>query len=112
MADDGMGCDQPQVRLYVGSVTEAPQEPTLADVMEYLKQFSGHVMAELAKTNGKLDALDAKVDAVETSLRHEIRDSENRLGRRIDDVQNVVRTLKADLAEHIGNPDNHHRHAA
>lgn len=113
-------------------MTEPTPEPTLADVMEYLKQFSGHVMAEFSKVNdrfeqvdekigaldtkvgaldAKVDAVDMKVDAVETSLRHEIRDAENRLGRKIDDVQNVVRTLKADLAGHMDDPSAH-GHAA
>lgn len=93
-------------------MTEPNPEPTNADLLAFMQTFSSHVMTELAKANGKIDALDAKVDAVETSLRNEIRASENRLGRRIDDVQNVVRTLKGDLADHIGDPENHHRHAA
>lgn len=93
-------------------MTEAAPEPTLSDVMTFLREFSGHVMAEFAGIKADVADVRHELGAVETSLRDEIRAAENRLGRRIDDVQNVVRTLKADLADHIGNPANHHRHAA
>lgn len=111
VANRPRACDQTGGRRYFVPVTEPAPEPTLADVMEVMKAGFSQLSTALATANARLEELDAKVDTVETSLRHEIRDSESRLGRRIDDVQNVVRTLKADLAAHLNDP-NAHGHAA
>lgn len=101
-----------QVRLYVVFVTQPASEPTLADVMEYLREFSGHVMAEFSKVNDRFNQVDAAVAASEDRLRGEIQATEADLASRIGAVQDVLRTLKADLAAHVNDPDAHRPHAA
>lgn len=112
MADGRRGCDQSQVRLYVGGVTEPTPEPTLGDVMEYLREFSGHVMAEFSKVNDRFNQTDAAIAASEDRLRGEIQATEADLSSRIGAVQDVLRTLKADLAAHVNDPNAHRPHAA
>lgn len=102
-----------------------PPEPTLADVMAAIAalaakvdgidnktddlttataQSFGHVMTGLAGV--KADIADAKDE-----LRGEIRATEASLIARIDAVQQVVRSVKADVASHVQDGP-HHRHAA
>lgn len=92
-------------------MTTAP-EPTNADLlarmdelMEFTKQGFTHVMTELA-------GVKADVAATEDRLRGEIRATEATLGARIEAVQQVVRSVKADLAAHVNDPDAHRPHAA
>lgn len=107
-----MGCDQVGVRGYAADVTNPVPEPTLADVMEYLREFSGHVMAEFSKVSDRFNQTDAAIAGAEDRLRGEIQATEADLASRIGAVQDVLRTLKADLAAHVNDPEAHHRHAA
>lgn len=133
MADDERGCDQLQVRLYVVGVTEPTPEPTLADVLAAITA-QGEALAALAL---KVEGIDNKTDdltqatadgfahvmtelagvksdvaASEDRLRGEIRATEADLSSRIGAVQDVLRTLKADLAAHVNDPNAHRPHAA
>lgn len=112
MANPGRTLPIKQVIAYGGSVTEPTPEPTLADVMEYLREFSGHVMAEFSKVNDRFNQTDAAIAGAEDRLRGEIQATEADLASRIGAVQDVLRTLKADLAAHVNDPEAHHRHAA
>jgi len=93
-------------------VTEPTPEPTLGDVMEYLREFSGHVMAEFAKVRGDVADVRRELAGTEDRLRGEIRATEADLSSRIGAVQDVLRTLKADLAAHVNDPNAHRPHAA
>lgn len=101
---------------YFVGVTEPAPEPTNADLLAFMQQFSSHVMTELAKTNAKIDGvrdeLKADIAGTEDRLRGEIRATEATLGARIEAVQQVVRSVKADLAAHVNDPDAHRPHAA
>lgn len=55
-ADDGRGCDRPQVWLYVGGVTEPASEPTLADVLAVMNAGFAQLSTALATTNANLDS--------------------------------------------------------
>lgn len=116
MADDGRGCDQSQVRLYVVGVTEPTPEPTNAELLaamneqaaammaltEMVRQGFAHAMTEVAGVKGDVAA-----------VKNEVQRSEASITARVADVQNVVRTLKADLSGHVDDPGAHpHRHAA
>jgi hypothetical protein len=97
-----------QVRLYVVEVTNPAPEPTNADLLaalaeqgealaaltELMRQGFAHAMTEIA------------------GVKDEVQRSEASLTARVADVQNVVRTLKADLSGHTADPGAHHRHAA
>jgi hypothetical protein len=110
---------------YIAKVTSTPEQPTLADVMAAIgalvlkvegidnktddlttatAQGFGHVMTELA-------GVKADIAAVKDELRGEIRATEASLIARIDAVQQVVRSVKADIASHAQDGP-HHRHAA
>lgn len=128
-----MGCDQPQVRLYVVGVTEPTPEPTLADVLAAITA-QGEVLAALtlkvegidnktddialAMSDGfghvmtEISGVKADVAATEDRLRGEIQATEADLASRIGAVQDVLRTLKADLAAHVNDPNAHRPHAA
>lgn len=107
-------------------MTEPQPEPTLADVLAAINALStkvdgidnktddialamqtgfGHVMTEIA-------GVKADVADTEDRLRGEIRATEATLGARIEAVQQVVRSVKADLAAHVNDPDAHRPHAA
>jgi hypothetical protein len=83
-------------------MTETGQvpEPTNSDLLAFMQQAFAHLTTEISKTN-------AKVDGLATALAH----AEARLASRIGDVQQVVQSVKADLAAHIAD-DHDHRHAA
>lgn len=106
-------------------VTATPEQPTLADVLAAIAALAakvdgidsktddlttataqgfGHVMTELA-------GVKSDVAAVKDELRGEIRATEASLIARIDAVQQVVRSVKADVASHVQDGP-HHRHAA
>lgn len=114
------------VAVTVLVVTEPTPEPTLAAVLEAIGALTAkvegidnktddltqatadgfaHVMTELA-------GVKSDVAASEDRLRGEIRATEADLSSRIGAVQDVLRTLKADLAAHVNDPDAHRPHAA
>lgn len=115
MADDERGCDQPRVRLYVVGVTEPTPEPTLTDVLAAINALASKVEGVDNKSDDIALAMQAAFGHVMVEIagvKDEVQRAEASITTRVADVQNVVRTLKGDLADHIGNPDNHHRHAA
>lgn len=103
-------------------MTQTPDstpEPTNGDLMAFMREGFAHLTVELAKTNAKVDELGSRFDELgsrfdvaETSLRSEIRASEARVTNRINAVQDVVRSAKADHAAHLDDPNAHHRRAA
>lgn len=114
------------VAVTVLVVTEPTPEPTLADVLAAVNALAlkvegidnktddltqaaadgfAHVMTELA-------GVKSDVAASEDRLRGEIRATEADLSSRIGAVQDVLRTLKADLAAHVNDPNAHRPHAA
>ena len=83
-------------------MTEQAPEPTNSDLLEFMKTAFAHLTTEIGKTN-------AKVDGLADELAH----TEARLTSRIGDVQQVVQSLKADVAAHVADGHGHdHRHAA
>lgn len=88
-------------------MTEDAGEPTNADLLAFMRDGFAHVMTELAAVKADVAAVDAKAD----DLRGEIRATEATLTSRIDAVQQVVRSVKADIAAHVHDP-NLHRPAA
>lgn len=74
-------------------MTDPQPEPTNADLLEFMQTAFAHLTTQIA--------------GVKDDLVH----SEARLTSRIGDVQQVVQSVKADLAAH--DADGHgHRHAA
>lgn len=67
---------------------------------------------EIATTNAKVDELSLNVADATDELRGEIRATEANLVSRVNAVQEVMRSVKADVARHIADPTAHHRHAA
>lgn len=92
-------------------MTTAP-EPTNADLLAFMTEFSGHVMAEFAKVRADVADVRRELADTEDRLRGEIRATEATLGARIEAVQQVVRSVKADLAAHVNDPEAHRPHAA
>lgn len=96
-----------------------PQEPSNAELLAFMREQAAALqaltemtqagfalaMTEQAKTN-------AKIDEVRDELRGEIRATEANLVSRINAVEEVVRSVKADVASHVGDGGAHHRHAA
>lgn len=72
---------------------------------EVMMQSFAHLATEVAKAN-------AKIDGAVDDLRGEIRATEAALVSRIDSVQQVVRSVKADVARHLDDHDHGHPHAA
>lgn len=108
--------------MYVVGVTEPQSEPTNADLLAFMQQFSTHVMTELAKTNAKIDgvdekvaALDSKVDALDTktdSVQTEMREGFAGLKGETALLERYVLGVQRAVTDHLNDPDNHHRHAA
>lgn len=92
-------------------MTTAP-EPTNADLLAFMQTAFSQMSTSIATTNAKVDELAVKLDATEDRLRGEIRATEATLGARIEAVQQVVRSVKADLAAHVNDPNAHRPHAA
>jgi hypothetical protein len=90
---------------YGGKVTETPEQPTNADLLAFMREGFAHVMTEISGVKSDLAA-------TRDELRGEIRATEATLTSRIDAVQQVVRSVKADLAAHVNDPTAHQRHAA
>lgn len=86
-------------------MSESPQEPTNADLLAFMREGFAHVMTEIA-------GVKADVAASRDELRGEVRATEANLVSRINSVQEVVRSVKADVASHVNDPTAHHRHAA
>lgn len=113
MANPREGGDSAAVLVYGGRVTDTPaSEPTNADLLAFMQTAFAQLTTAVATVNAKVDELGVKVDAVEDRLRGEIQATEADLASRIGAVQDVLRTVKADIASHVDNPANHHRHAA
>lgn len=92
-------------------MTETP-EPSNADLMAFMTTSFAHVMAEISGVKADVGAVRAELADTRDELRGEIRATEATLTARIDAVQQVVRSVKADLATHVNDPSAHHRHAA
>lgn len=108
--------DKVQRAGYVGGMTEAAPEPSNADLLEFMRTAFAHLSTEISGV--KADVSEVKADTADVKagmlvmaeeLGHEIAQSEARLTSRISDVQQVVQSLKADLAAHIA--DGHDGHA-
>lgn len=78
------------------------QSAAIAALTELMQQGFAHAMTEVAGVKGDVAA-----------VKNEVQRSEASITARVADVQNVVRTLKADLSGHVDDPGAHpHRHAA
>lgn len=86
-------------------MTETPEQPTNAEIMAVLQALASNQTIGLANLN-------SKIEAVRDELRGEIRATEANLVARINSVQEVVRSVKADISAHVDDPTAHHRHAA
>lgn len=86
-------------------MTEGTGEPSNADLLAFMQQAFAHLTTEIAGV--RADVADAKDE-----LRGEIRATEAGLVSRLDAVQQVVRSVKSDIAAHVDDRDTHHRHAA
>lgn len=106
------GCQRATVRGYPDGVTEPAPEPTNADLLAFMTKFSGHVMAEFAKVRADVADVRRELADTEDRLRGEIHATEATLTARVNAVQEVVRSVKADLAAHVNDPDAHRPHAA
>lgn len=96
-------------------MTETPSpspEPSNADLMEFMKVGFAQLTTAIATTNAKVDELGIKLEDTRDELRGEIRATEANLVSRVNAVQEVVRSVKADVASHVNDPNAHHRHAA
>jgi hypothetical protein len=89
-------------------MTQESPEPSNADLLAFMRQAFAHLTTEVAKTNSAL----AEVKADVADVKGEIRATEASLTARIDAVQQVVRSVKADIAAHVDDREAHHRHAA
>ena len=90
---------------YREGMREETPEPSNADLLAFMQQAFAHLTTEIA-------AVRADVADTRDSLRGEIRATEASLVSRIDAVQQVVRSVKSDIAAHVDDRDTHHRHAA
>lgn len=90
-------------------MTETPQEPTLADVMTVLQALASNMTIGFAETRAEMRQ---GFSDTRDELRGEIQAAEANLVSRVNAVQEVVRSVKADVARHVGDTDTHHRHAA
>lgn len=93
-------------------MTQPASEPTNADLLTFMQAAFAQLSTALATTNAKVDELKGDLASTEDRLRGEIRATEATLGARIEAVQQVVRSVKADLAAHVNDPDAHRPHAA
>jgi hypothetical protein len=97
----------------VTTVTEPNSaEPTNADLLAFMKLGFAQLTTAIATTNAKVDEVILNVADATDELRGEIRATEATLTARIDAVQQVVRSVKADVASHVNDSSAHHRHAA
>jgi hypothetical protein len=87
-------------------------DPTNADLLAFMKLGFAQLTTAIATTNAKVDELSVKLDDAKDELRGEIRATEATLTARINSVQEVIRSVKADTAAHLNDPTAHHRHAA
>lgn len=107
------------VAVTVLFVTKPTPEPTNADLLtrmnellDFTKRAFSHTMTEIAGVKADVAGVKADLAATEDRLRGEIRATEATLGARIEAVQQVVRSVKADLAAHVNDPNAHRPHAA
>lgn len=106
-------------RGYGVVVTEPTPEPTNAELLAALNEQSAALAALTEMFQAGFGHLATEVASVKTEvqqsedrLRGEIRATEVSLAARIEAVQQVVRSVKADLAAHVNDPDAHRPHAA
>ena len=93
-------------------MTETPAaspEPTLADVMTVLQALASNMTVGFADIRAEMRQGFADT---RDELRGEIQASEANLVSRVNAVQEVIRSVKADVARHVGDGNAHHRHAA
>jgi hypothetical protein len=86
----------------------ASPEPTIADVLTVMKAGFAQLVTEQAKTNAKIDAVRDELKADIAQVRADV------LGVKVDHGlhEQHQADIQAALAQHIGDRDNHHRHAA
>lgn len=104
MANFRRTCPVEHLPGYAALVTTTP-EPTNADLLAFMQTAFAQMTTEIA-------GVKADLAATEDRLRGEIRATEATLGARIEAVQQVVRSVKADLAAHVNDPEAHRPHAA
>lgn len=77
-------------------MTEPTSEPSNADLLQFMQTAFAHLTTQIS------------------GVKDDLVQSEARLTSRIGDVQQVVQSLKADLAAHVadGHDGHGHRHAA
>lgn len=92
-----------QIMAAIKSLAEGQQ--ALAEAMS--TSFA-HLATEISGVKADIGSLAADV----ADVKAEIRAVEAGLISRIDSVQQVVRSVKADIARHMDDGDAHHRHAA
>lgn len=111
MADDGRACDQSQVRLYVGGVTQPTPEPTLTDVLAAIKALATDVavvkaaqgemrfaVAQNAADMSVLRDAHAKTNACVESVRRDIAQLRTDGERHTDQIRADVAGVKTDTA--------------
>lgn len=81
----------------------ADREPSNTDLLAFMQQAFTHLTTEIA-------AVRADIGDAKDELRGEIRATEAGLVSRIDAVQQVLRSVKSDIAAHVDDPGTHHRH--
>lgn len=93
-----------------------PTQPSNADLLAFMQSAFAHLATEIsgvkADVAGVNVELRAGLDGLREEIHGDIRASEARLASRIDAVQQVVRSVKSDIAAHVDDRDTHHRHAA
>lgn len=112
MANSGRTCPINPGPGYAADVTTSAPEPTNADLLAFMQTAFAHLSTEIAGVKTDVGEVKADLAGTEDRLRGEIRATEATLGARIEAVQQVVRSVKADLAAHVNDPDAHRPHAA
>lgn len=116
MANPGRTVPIKPVPGYGVFVTEPQSEPTLADVLEVMKVGFAQLSTAIADTRAEMregfTEVRGEIAASEDRLRGEIQATEADLKSRIGAVQEVLRTVKADIAAHVNDPNAHRPHAA